>query len=179
MDGLVSLLPQPHYDQVLGLWDEMEQKFGLRGIRVTPYRHFSWQIAECYDSPRLQTALEELAARSQPFSVETVGLGLFTGEAPVLYVPVVVSAQLADFHRQVWEAVSGLGSAVSPYYAPDHWVPHISLAYEDWTPERIGPVMREMALRSFNWRFEVNNFSFIYEPCGTVGELMVTIPFKG
>lgn len=179
MDGVVSLLPQPFYDQVYLLWDQLERDFGLRGIKATPYPHFSWQIADCYDSPRLKAVLEALAARTRPFKVETAGLGLFTGGAPVLYIPLIVSSQLTDFHRLVWQTVDGLGTGVSPYYAPDHWIPHISLANEDLTPDLIGPVTRALVPQKFDWEFEVNNFSFIYASCDSTGELMITIPFTG
>ena len=44
MHGIVSLLDQPHYDQVEKLWVEIERRFGIKGIFVTPYPHFSYHV---------------------------------------------------------------------------------------------------------------------------------------
>lgn len=177
MHGVVTLLPLPYYEMVETLWNELEERHGLRGIRVTPYPHFSWQIGETYDVPALKTALERLAAQTQPFTVHTTGLGIFTGERPVLFIPVVKSPELQRFHQQVWDALLPLTQGVSLYYSPKQWSPHISLAYEDLTPKNIGKAMKDMAFRSFNWEFLVDNLSFIYEPAGSIGSLQVTIPF--
>ena len=49
MHGLVSLLDPEHYQQVENLWNELEEECGLEGIKVTPYPHFSWLIAEDFD----------------------------------------------------------------------------------------------------------------------------------
>ena len=49
MHGLVSLLPEPFYAQVESIWRELERDFGLTGIRVTPFPHFSWEGVEDYD----------------------------------------------------------------------------------------------------------------------------------
>ncbi len=40
MHGLVSLLPEPHYTRVENIWQELETRFGLSGIQVTPYPPF-------------------------------------------------------------------------------------------------------------------------------------------
>src|SRR5437660_1432707 len=47
--GVVSLLEDTYYRQVEDLWAELEREFGVRGVYVTPYPHFSYQIASHYD----------------------------------------------------------------------------------------------------------------------------------
>ncbi len=48
MHGVVSLL-DCHYSQVVeDLWAELERRFGVDGVYVTPYPHFS------YPYPRLK-----------------------------------------------------------------------------------------------------------------------------
>lgn len=179
MHGVATLLPEPYYALVEAIWDELEARHGLTGIRITPYPHFSWQIGEGYDVPALQSALEQIAARQAPFNVNTTGLGFFTGERPVMFIPVVKSPQLLAFHQQVWDTLLPITKGASLYYSPQNWMPHISLAYEDLTPKNIGKVMKSMAFQTFNWQIEVNNLSFIYEPEGVKGTLQVTIPFRG
>lgn len=179
MHGVVTLLPQPYYAMVEAIWDELQEKHGLTGIRITPYPHFSWQIGEEYDIQKLQSALMDIAQHQAPFSVKTTGLGFFTGERPVMFIPVVKSPQLQAFHSQVWQALLPVTKGASPYYSPENWAPHISLAYEDLTPGNIGKVAKAFAFRSYNWEFLVDNLSFIYEPSGVTGTLQVTISLKG
>ncbi|NTU76185.1 MAG: 2'-5' RNA ligase family protein [Anaerolineaceae bacterium] len=179
MDGIVSVLPQPVYTQVEEIWDSLERDLGLKGIRVTPYPHFSWQIAESYSSDELIEALGSIAKETRPFHVSTSGLGVFCGESPVVYVPVVITTELLEFHRKVWDKLFSIGSVLSPYYAPDHWVPHISLAYADVSIDTIGTVMEKLAFRSYSWNFLVNNISWIYEPSGSIGRLRAKVDFEG
>ena len=103
MDGLVSLLPEPYYDRVEKIWQELETRFGLTGIQVTPYPHFSWQIGEDYSMDLLAEAAREVGAATPPLPVTTAGLGLFTGANPVIYISVVKTPALVAVHRLIWQ----------------------------------------------------------------------------
>jgi 2'-5' RNA ligase len=177
MHGIVSLLPQPYYGEVEKLWDQLEKDFGLTGIRVTPFPHFSWQIGETYDESLLQDVLDDISKNSSSITVQTTGLGVFSGTQPVIFIPVVKSPELIDFHSKVWERLEPCGTGISPYYNPENWVPHISLAYSDVNSENLGPVLTSLAFRTFNWVFEVNNFVYIYEPEGEIGTIRIRADF--
>ena len=177
MHGLVSLLPEPFYQRVESAWKTLEDEVGLHGIRVTPYPHFSWQIAEDYDLEQLHSSLEQIAAKTKPFRVYTTGLGLFTGPRPVIFIAVVKTPELMRFHSRVWESALDTSKAASLYYSPEQWMPHISLAYEDVTPENIGVAMKKLAFQPYTWEMQVDNFAFIYEPKGVIGRLRFKIPF--
>jgi 2'-5' RNA ligase len=179
MHGLVSLLPSPYYEQVEALWDELESDHGLHGIRVTPYPHFSWQIAADYDFEALEAAVGAIAAETPPLVVRTTGLSLFTGLRPVLYIPVVKEAALMRVHARIWEAALAVSQGSSPYYSPTAWMPHISLGYEDITSANIGPLVTELAFRTFNWEMTVDNIALIYEPDGEIGALKFKHTFTG
>jgi 2'-5' RNA ligase len=178
MHGLVSLLPAPFYAKVESLWEELERDFGLSGIKVTPYPHFSWQIAEDYDFERLEVIVKKVAQEATPFVVRTTGLALFTGETPVIYVPVVKTTELLEFHTVVWERTEKASIGRSVYYAPEAWMPHISLAYEDVSRDNIGRVMERLAFQTFDWEMAVDNIALIYEPAGEVGQLEYRFAFK-
>jgi 2'-5' RNA ligase len=177
MHGLVSLLPEPFYQQVEQLWQSLENDIGLKGIRVTPYPHFSWQIAEDYDLERLKPLLEQIASQTQPFPAHTSGIGVFSGERPVIYIALVKTPELMRFHSVVWDYTLGASNAASPYYSPENWVPHISLAYGDVTIENIGAAIKKLAFQSYAWEMQVDNFAFIYEPQGATGKIRFKIPF--
>jgi 2'-5' RNA ligase len=178
MHGIVSLLPQPYYKEVESIWNKLEKEIGLTGVRVTPYPHFSWQIAESYDMDKLINVFEDIAVCTKPFEVKTTGIGLFTGKSPVVFIPVVKDVQLLKFHYSIWERLKQVGEDISDYYSPQSWVPHISLAYEDVTKENIGKVLNKLSFMDFSWSFEVDNISFIYEPNGQIGEVKYRIDFK-
>jgi hypothetical protein len=178
MHGIVSLLPQPYYKKVESLWDELENQFGLKGIRVTPFPHFSWQIGEEYDLPALELVLSTIAKQTKPFKVTTAGIGVFSGVHPVIFIPLVKSPQLVQFHQQVWKALMNTGQGISEYYNPQNWVPHISLAYMDVNHHNIGGIIQHLAFQSYNWEFEVNNFVYIYEPDGLIGEIKFQSQFS-
>ena len=179
MHGLVSLLPDPYYAQVQAIWEELAARHGLHGIRVTPCPHFSWQIAQDYDSERLEEIIHDVAYATPPLTVRTTGLALFTGPYPVIYLPLVKDTHLLELHAHIWYSAQSTSQGLSPYYAPDAWMPHISLAYEDVSPDNIGPVFESLAFRSFNWEMTIDNISLIYEPEGQTGALKFRFKLLG
>jgi 2'-5' RNA ligase len=179
MHGLVSLLPQPYFQQVEALWQELETNYHLHGIQITPLPHFSWQIAQDYDFAQLEAIIRDIAEQTPPFVVRTTGLGLFTGFRPVLFIPVVKDAGLVRLHAEIWERSQAASQGQSIYYSPNHWVPHISLAYEDIDAQNIGLILQALTFRTFNWEMTIDNIALIYEPEGEIGKLKFTIHLTG
>jgi 2'-5' RNA ligase len=174
MNGIASLLNEPHKTRIETIWQELEEKCGLIGVRITPVPHFTYQVVETYDQPGLEAILKEITHASQPFTVQTTGLGIFTGETPVIYMPVIKNDLLLHFHKLLWDRTKHAAQGASPYYAPGLWVPHITLAYGDVTNFNLGCAMTELAFQDFNWEIVVDNLTFIgefdseiYESCCT------------
>jgi 2'-5' RNA ligase len=179
MHGLVTLLPDPYYAKVESLWDELEARFGLSGIRITPYPHFSWNIAETYDRPQMDWAVAETALVTPVLKVQTDGIGLFPAPVPVLFIQVARGPQLDLLHRRLWDRMQSLGREMSAYYNPENWLPHISLAYGDLRSEQVPEVRAWLeAQESFQWEMEINNICYIHEPDGQVGELHLNVPLQ-
>lgn len=74
-----------------------------------------------------ETSLEEYAARLRPVSVQLASIGVFPG-AGVLFLAPVVDRTLAEVHRAFHQAFAAADAACWPYYRPDAWVPHATLA---------------------------------------------------
>lgn len=161
MHGLVSLLPADYYAKVEELWQMLEDEFDLTGIQATPFPHFSWLIGEDFDWDELENTLREIAKETQPITVNTTGVGIFSGASPVVFIPVVRTNELNILHQRIWNAIQPIGKTLSPHYAPKHWMPHITLAYQDVTPKKLNYAIQKLAFQSFTWEFEVNNISFI------------------
>ncbi len=158
--GLVTYLDEVHTGKVLSLWGELEEKCGLVGVKAGIRPHFTWLAFQEGDLPGVESALEAFAETAQPFSVQINGLGIFTGEDPVLYIPIVVTAQLAAFHEALWARVSVFGGDEFEHHAPGNWVPHITLARLDLTPDNLGCAMETLAFQNNHWQFEVEDIVF-------------------
>lgn len=163
MHGVVSLLDAAHYQPVESLWAELAAACGQRGVYVTPFPHFSYHVAADYNLPALDAVLRDFARAQAPFRVTTTGLGIFTGAAPVVYVPVVRDPALTAFHQALWPRLEAVATGGSGYYAPGAWMPHITLVFGDATPARLPDVLRLLGGRSFNWDIAVDNLALVYD----------------
>jgi 2'-5' RNA ligase len=179
MHGLVTLLPEPFYSKVNTLWDGLETEFGLNGIRVTPYPHFSWNIAERYRRPSLDLVLAEIAAESSTIPVQIDGIGLFAAPRPVLFLKVLRNPDLNALHARLWENMQRVADGLSEYYSPEQWQQHVSLAYGDLESEQVPEVRTWLeAQEAYDWDFKVDNICYIYEPEGQVGDLQISVPLR-
>lgn len=180
MHGLVTLLPDPFYAQVEALWDGLEANFGLTGIRITPYPHFSWNIAEEYARPAMDWAVAETGLETPIFKVQTDGIGLFLAPRPVVFIKVLRNPILDALHKQLWERMLPISTDLNAYYNAENWQPHISLAYGDLTAERMYEVRTWLETQgSFQWEMTVNNICYIHEPDGQVGEMQLNVLLRG
>ena len=148
MNGIASLLDPQANARVEAIWNDLESKCGLKGVRITPFPHFTWQVTEGYDLPKLEKALRGFVKKTKPFVIHTDGIGLFTSEKPVAYISIFKDENLARLHAWLWELTEGLAIQPDMFYSPSRWVPHITLAYNDLTPENIGCAMQYLAFQS-------------------------------
>jgi 2'-5' RNA ligase len=179
MHGLVSLLEEKYYKEVESIWQMLEGKCGLSGIKATPFPHFSWLIASDFDWEALETVLEEIAQKTRPFIVNTSGIGIFSGASPVIFIPIIRTQELNILHQHIWEAIQPCGEGISPYYSPKNWVPHITLAQTDLTQENISCAMQKLAFQNFNWEIKVDNISFIQQDNEMTGQQQHQYKFQG
>jgi 2'-5' RNA ligase len=155
--GVASLLDKPITARVMKTWDELENRCGLTGVKITPFPHFSWQVTEDYDLLALDTILKKVARNTAPFVIHTAGLGLFTGASPVIYVAIIKDEHLLNFHKTLWNQINAVSVHPEPYYAPDQWVPHITLAYGDVRPDNLDCITQSLVFQSFEWTIRIDN----------------------
>ncbi|MDD5370529.1 MAG: 2'-5' RNA ligase family protein [Anaerolineaceae bacterium] len=179
MQAIVSLLEEAGYSRIEALWRVLELRCGLKGVKMTPYPHFSWQVAENYQEHKVEKALEEIAETARPFIVKTSGLGIFTGQEPVIYVAIAKDEKLLRFHKKVCTAAGSLAKGFNPYYLPDAWVPHVTLAYGDVTKESISCAISELAFTPFKWEMRIDNLSLVGQTGEEVGQLKHRYNFSG
>jgi hypothetical protein len=179
MHGIVSLLNEPNYSKVEKLWLDLEMECGLRGIKVTPLPHFSWQVAMDYDLDLLRPVLQDIAAKARPFETRTTGVGIFSGPNPVVFINVVKTDEMMNFHKLVWEKTSHTALGISSFYDPLSWIPHITIAHTDMVWPSVSCAIQKLVYQPFNWQIKVSSISVISQDEGLVGEESMHFDFMG
>lgn len=177
--GVCSILPEEAGERVREVWRELERELGLSAATISPLPHFSYQVARDYDLDVLGEVVAKVAGGARALRVQTSGLGLFTGAAPVLYLPIVRSPELARFHVAVWSAASIAAAKIDQHYHPATWIPHVSLAFGDTTPEKAAAAVALLAERDLAWDLELDNLSIIRGAGDKPQELVARHPLKG
>lgn len=161
MQGVVSLLDDRHTQIVHNIWQELKTKCGIAGTQVPEFPHFSYHVAESYDEEPLRLLLKNITARQKTFKVKTTGLGIFNGGTPVLFIPVVRDPSLTLLHQSIYPALSATTNTSQSYYEPQSWMPHITLAQGDLTPQNLPEVICLLNDRNFAWEIEINNLTLL------------------
>ncbi len=163
MHGIVSLLDNKHNQLIEELWAELEREFSVHGVYVTPYPHFSYHVAQDYDVDKIEPVLQRITSNITTFKVRTSGLGVFTWNSPVLYIPVARSLELTQLHEELWQEVATASSGVQQYYHPDQWMPHITIGFGDISKDNLSQIIPFLAERNFSWEITVDNIALIYD----------------
>jgi 2'-5' RNA ligase len=165
LKAIVSILDPEHYARVEQLWEELEDRFGLKHPFLTPIPHFTYHVAEDYDAEALEHRLASLTRHRRPFTVRTSGLGLFTDTTPVLYIPIVRTSALTVFHQQLHTLLRPVTHASLDLYAPYYWTPHITLATRNLQCKQLGNMVSYLSERQFTWQITIDNVALICESC--------------
>jgi 2'-5' RNA ligase len=169
MYSIASLLDPSSDQAVRSIWARFENECGLTGIKVTPLPHFSWQSADAYQVEPVADVLAEIAEATQPFSVHVSGLGIFTGAQPIIYLPIVKSPSFVKIHQILWDRLRPFAVVPNLYYDPDRWLAHITLAYHETDPQRLGCAVVEAAMKSLSFEIYVDHFAILYQTDGKAG----------
>jgi len=114
LHGVVSLLDANAANRVKSIWSNMEREFGLRGVLVMPYPHFSYQVARNYSRTALEVTLDRLSREISPFTIRTTGIETFDGDRPVIFIAVERDESLRALHQRVWDECLPHASDVIP-----------------------------------------------------------------
>ena len=161
MLAITTLLSAPHAALINRIIKKLEKKFGLDDVQATPDPHLTYQLAGVQKLSALKEVLADVAATTPPFAAFTTGLGVFPGERPVIYIPVLRSDALNALHHRIIEATAPLCLRTDKFSTPDCWLPHISLALHDTTPDLLGPVLNFLNEETYNLKLEVNNIAIL------------------
>ncbi len=161
MLAITTLLSAPHAALINRIIKKLERKFGIDDVQATPDPHLTYQLAGVQKLSALKEVLADVAATTAPFAAFTTGLGVFPGERPVIYIPVLRSDALNALHHRIIAATAPLCLRTDKFSGPDCWLPHISLALHDTTPDLLGPVLNFLNEETYNLKLEVNNIAIL------------------
>lgn len=161
MLAITTLLSSPAADRINDLIKSLETEFGLNDVQATPEPHLTYQIVEPADLAVLKAALRAITVTTRPFLAHATGLGMFPGDNPVIYIPVLRSDALNALHHRVLDVAGPLCSRTDKFSGPELWLPHVSLALHDTTPEVLGPVLRFLNTQTYNMELEINNLTLL------------------
>jgi 2'-5' RNA ligase len=159
MLAVTSLLDSKHSDLVNHIISDFEKEFGLTQVQATPYPHITYLTTEAINLPLLKHYLDRFSNCSKVFHVYTTGIGVFPGDHPVVYIPVLRTQPLNKFHVQLYHDISKLSIDLGPYSKPRLWMPHISLALGDTTSDMMTPMFRYLAQYRFDWEIALDNLT--------------------
>jgi 2'-5' RNA ligase len=179
MYGVVTLLDADHLVRFSEVWESLARSCPDFNRQVAPLPHFSWHIAEGYDLLRLQQLLSLFAREAPTFTVRCSGLGLFTGPKPILYIRLVKDDRLEQLQRQLYKQIFPISSAPSPFYSPQAWVPHISLANDIPDSDLLACAMRNLAFQVYNWEIRVDHLTIGYQDEQQEAEILQRYSFYG
>jgi 2'-5' RNA ligase len=125
MPAGVALFPEPEFaERVERLRGELAVALGVEREPTPP--HVSLRVATGYDTA-VSEALVDVSASTDPFSLTTSGLGVFTATG-VVYLPVARSTPLVELYERVASVVAPHVTAPNDYYTDERWIPHVTLA---------------------------------------------------
>ncbi|SDX69189.1 2'-5' RNA ligase family protein [Hymenobacter psychrophilus] len=161
MLAITSLLNPQNADRINSIIRSLETEFGLDDVQATPDPHITYQLAGVRKGAALQEVLRDVARNTRPFEAHTTGLGIFPGPNPVIYIPVLRSDALNQLHHRVRQATEPLCLRTDKFSGHDCWLPHISLALHDTTPELLGPVMQYLNQQTFDLKLTITNLAIL------------------
>ena len=161
MLAITSLLSPPHVLRINAVIKKLEEKFGIDDVQATLDPHLTYQLAGVKKLTSLKKALAKVAAATAPFLAFTTGLGVFPGEKPVIYIPVLRSNALNALHQRILTATAPLCLRTDKFSTPDCWLPHISLALHDTTADLLGPVLSYLNQETYNLKIIIDNLAVL------------------
>lgn len=179
MAATASLLDDERSEFVTAIWARLQREFGLEAVFISPTPHFSYQTARDFDLDMLERVLADVAANARPLRIRAAGLGLFTGGRPTLYIPIVRTPELTQLQLALWSAGAMATDNPMPEYHPAQWIPHITLAQGDLTPELLPQVVGALNNDELYWESEIDNLAIVRGRGDQPQEVLARYPLEG
>lgn len=161
MRGIVSLLDQESTDFVRGLWAAIANEFGPGASPPGFVPHVSLHVAEDYKLEETEARVRSLALSIPPLETVTTGVGVFTGDEHIVYLPVVRTPRLTVLQRAVVAEAAVFATQPIDVFDPDRWVPHITLGRWDAAADTAANVVRFLLDKAHTRPLALDNLALL------------------
>lgn len=125
--------------------------------------HLSWQGAQEYQRLAVEQRVKMIAKMFAPLEIGIDGIGVFTGEEPVLYFTVTRTPTISALNQTLWEALNPLAEGMNPQFSPEEWVPHISLIYgSKKSVSGLSCVIQKLIPMHLGMKVRIDHLSLVY-----------------
>jgi 2'-5' RNA ligase len=166
MQSICTLLPDELTTLVAEARALVAEEPSIGSIYDPPFAHFTLQLAEDYEWPRLEEALTQFARQEQPFEVRTVGLlTLGNGSTSELLIAPYLDENLRAFQERFWLAVQGTAQGnIRKFDYPGSFLPHITVKRCGTDHAAAGRAYAHLLEHSYSWTFMADNVSVMHDP---------------
>jgi len=163
MQSICTLLPDELALKVTEARATMAEEPSIGSLYDPPFAHFTLQLAEDYDWPRLEAALTEFTRNEMPFEARTIGL-LIWGNGDVAVAP-YLSEDLRAFQERFWRAVEGAAiGRVRAMDTPGSFLAHVTIKRTGDDKHANGRAYARLLDATYDWTFTVDNVSVQHDP---------------
>ncbi len=157
--GIVSNLEDEPYKLVKRYWNVFERKFNSVAIQDYSHPHVSFQAARTNNIRELKKDFEKIIAQIKPFEIEANGVRHFDEKA--VYLGVKKTAKLAKIHKLIHSFLKDNCHGLFKYYAPDIWVPHVTLAMDDLSKANFRKAWAELKDWKARFKQSIHNICMV------------------
>jgi hypothetical protein len=163
MYSILSPLDEQSCKKIEQLRNYLNEKCSSLNDALTLNPHMSWLGAEELNVSNTQKSLDKLALTISPIHLETAGFGIFPGEKPVLYLPVIKTIELFNLHLNLWDQLSPNLHEENCQYGPNEWLPHISIFYfHQNQAESLSCALAGLIQKEFTLYFTIDRFRLAF-----------------
>jgi len=172
--GVIALLPEPFSGRVEALWEHMAREFGVPRGYPGAIPHLSFHIGAHDVDSGADAVVERVARETEPFTVYSAGLGVFPG--PVVHLTVARSPAAAALAVRLERDLAAAGfPSTDPYFTPERWMPHITLAHRNLEGVELGALLAWLVVQDVTWQIPLDSLSVARET-ETGAEILATFP---
>ncbi len=168
----MNLNPLP-FDSITSSFDEEDTAFiidiynELLQANLTVERfenfvpHITYVAAVFKDSEQVENALKTYCEHTPPLNLYTTGLGIFTGESPVIYSNIIRTPQLNRMQQELSELLAPFMNESHPHFEPRVWTPHLTIGWANGA-ENLGKAIQMLCQRDFNREYLIDDITILF-----------------
>lgn len=167
--AVASLIEQSVWQKIL---DSIpKSRIALVNHDNSEYAHISWIISQQMDVLKVEKTLKTISSTQSPMLISSGGLGIFSGEKPVVTLQLVRNSSLNILHNKVWTKCHKDMENSKPYYSPDFWMPHVTLLHDEFTTLDYSEFLMSCIYSPIQLDIPLTNLAIMYQDGQNAGVL--------